>query len=280
MFARALTALSLVFFAACSSSDGPILVGQGTGESEYSLAFARLNLAELLRSCVGVCPLDDGQRAFLDRLIQMAPFAPEAFYEISGAGHVFRFGNEAKTSVIFNHSHLWQDPEGKVAYDIPYAVGVWVDVLMFKSRFLIPAYKDSVKTEVVAALRQRIQRVEATVQQKTPFVAMTWKGKTSDRLYIRNGAFENFELTPKIATALGCEGGAATEVVINSVRFSEILTESDTSLNVRMETTQNFNCGVEARRGRTKILFRTSQPDKDGIYRVQEDSFKIFAEGE
>jgi hypothetical protein len=139
----------------------------------------------------------------------------------------------------------------------------------------------SVKTELLNVLRQRIQKVPATFQNKTPFVAVTWKGKTSDRLYIRNGAFENTDLMSLLAGSLGCEGGGATEIVINSVRFAEITENGDGSLNVRMETNQNFNCVFESRRGRAKILFQTMPVTSEGdVYIIREDSFKIFAEGE
>jgi hypothetical protein len=280
MFTRILAVLALVAVSACSKNDGPILVGQGTGESEYSLAFARMNLVELLRSCNGVCVLDQSQRAFLDDITKLAAKAPVAHFEINGSQNMYRFTNPKYTDVVFNHNQLWQDADHKVAFDIPYAVGVWIDVLMYTKLVKSAESADSVKFEIVNVLRQRIQRVEATYEQKTPFVAMTWKGKSADRLYIRNAVFENTEVTPKLAVSMGCDGGTATEIVINSVRFSSITEDTDGSLSVLMETTQNFNCALDARRSRAKILFRSFPPTEDGVHFVREDSFKIFAEGE
>ncbi len=282
MIKSMLTFLTAWLLAACSASAGPILVGQGTGESEYSLTFARTNLVDLLRTCNGICSLDPRQKAYLNDLIARAATPPAAYFTDLSSVRLFEI-QENQRDVAFNQSELWLDDKKTAAFSIPYAVTVWIDVLSQIQPVLVATPQDveQLKSELLLVLAQRMIRYASAASiNEAPFEALIWKGTQSDRLYVRNRAFESYDFTSAITESIKCANGSVSRITINGFRWAGIIALNDGTLSLRIETSQNWSCGNEPHRGGSTLTMKTKAPDAEGIYSIRAQTLVVITQEE
>lgn len=262
---------------------GPILVGQGTGQSEYSLIFARANLPELFRSCGSVCALSTEQRALLKNLGERGAKPPAAVFKtrVDLGEQVFRLENNG-SEVWFNQDVLWLDGARTIPYSIPFATIVWVDVLVSQMPLAVSeADLEQVRTELVLLLSQRMIRIPGTMAGVQVLEALVWKSDVQDKFFIRNAEFENYDFTQAIQDSLACPIAARlNQLRISTVRWTLLTRESDEGrLRIRLDTMLNWRCGEEGRRGRAMIVMM-AEPLPSGAFRIQPDTTQVFEQGE
>lgn len=275
--------LIVLLFTGFQSSAGPIIVGQGTGQSEYTLIFARTNLPELLRSCLNVCALSSEQTSVLKTLIDQAGNPPVAIFKTSSEleSQVYRL-NLDNREVWFNQDELWLDVARTVAFDIPNATRLWVDILGAAN---LPTgnrkHLEHIKNELALILSQRFIRIPGLMVGEPVLEALVWKSDVQDKFFIRNSEFENYDFTPVIQGFLGCaQGTTPTQLRINGTRWTLLTREFDEGrLRVRLDTVLTWRCGEVGQRTRAMIVMM-AEPLSSGAFRIQADTVQIFEQGE
>jgi len=274
----AMISISLIGLIGLSTATaGPLVVGQGAGESEFALLFTRRNLPALLISCRQICPLTASQNKLMLDLVELAANPLDARFsdEAPPSAPVFQITADGR-HVEFNKNRLWMDPEGTQAFSIAFATSIWVDILAAEQSF-DPTDLEQFKSELVKVLDHNMTEVPIEYQGKSPFVALTWKSADGDRVYIRNNELEIVELSAQIADALGCKGPSSIEV--HSVRPTTVIPSPDNQLTIRLNTVQNWKCGTESFRGRTMIVLK-ARHKTDEIYEIDPSSILVFLEVE
>jgi hypothetical protein len=133
------------------SSAGPIIVGTGAGQSEYSIIFVESQLTQILRECADLsCQLSPAEKTEFLPLVLAAHIPRSMLFKTENEMHgdIFRvtppapnqtsttgFGNGVANvvgnshSIWFNQSRLWLDAAHTRPYDVGDAAALWLDVL-------------------------------------------------------------------------------------------------------------------------------------------------------
>jgi hypothetical protein len=276
--------IAAMFFVSFSAWSGPILVGQGVGESEYALIFTRNNLPELINSCKSVCALSAEQKDLLAELAVRGINPPAALFKTKSelGSDVYRL-HKSGLEVWFNQDELWLNQEKTAPYSIPYATAVWLDVLSsIKPVIQSGPDLEQIKSELLLILSQRMIPIAGRMADETPLTALIWKSDKEDRFYIRNSEFENYDFTPALMEALTCPAGAgaAGELRVNTARWTLLTRVSDEgALRVRLDTVLNWRCGNEGQRGRAMIVLM-APPAENGSFRIDPATVQVYLQGE
>ncbi|MGE0527182.1 MAG: hypothetical protein AB7P49_08990 [Bdellovibrionales bacterium] len=277
--------LILLVILSGTGAAGPILVGNGAGESEFSLLFARLRLPSLLAMCDGICELNPGEQVLLSELKARGDSPPEAVFQgqpqLGGRMYVLRFGK--KTEVWFNSDELWLDQAKTKPIEIPQAVSLWMEILAAtahpdSSTPPLPSSDfRSLQAKLELALGQSLRRVPAVFEKELVFEALLWAASPSGgRLFLRNSEYVADELTSHVREALACPV-APEGLRFHSLRWTEVSRHESGELSLQMDLTQTWLCDGRAQRGRVKLVFRTtSRPP----YGVEWRTVRVFLEGE
>jgi hypothetical protein len=189
----------------CHAASGPIIVGTGAGESEYSVIFARAKLAEILTDCLQIsCALTATQSAGFANLVQLAQTPPTVQFK-SGALLLNRLYEIHGTEVWFNQDRLWLDSIQTKPFDVAEAAALWIDVLAPNGD---KAALNLLKTKLRESLRQNLSRVRAALNDGLTFELLHWRpAQGQDRLYARDPALQTVELSQALIAHLGCSEG-------------------------------------------------------------------------
>lgn len=260
----------------------PILVGQGAGQSEYAIVFTYQSLPALLSGClIADCGLDDQGLAVLNELIARAQRMKVTVLfktSVELQSHVFGLSPDGST-VSFNQDLLWIDRDKTQGYDLPRAVGLWIDVLAFREPRIPHAVYERVLVATVKNLGHTL--IQSRIEKNgSTFEGMIWKQpQGQDRVFVRDGAYNNYDFTSAFTqSGVLCFTGPASDVRVHGARWAWVNPREDGGLRLGLELTMNWKCSDGAHRGRTKLVL-TAQP-AGGAYEIDENSSEVYVEGE
>jgi len=194
------------------SSDGPIVVGKGAGQAEFAILFIYENHQSLFRQCHALCGLNADEDALL-RGIEREFETPDLFKP------VFKSKRELGTDVVrrrdreiwFNQDELWLNESKTVAYDLPAAMSLWLEVL--SSPIYPPVNADALgglKGKLKALMGNETRYAEFKLGTGQIINALLWRqnqrGEASDRLILWDLRSRFLDLTPKALAAADGSG--------------------------------------------------------------------------
>ena len=240
--------LSLVTWA------GPLVVGKGAGEAEYSITFARASLPELLNQCFGPCSLNNEEKTILKQLIEAGKNPPKVEFKDKMGVEVFKYF-PAQNEVWFNRDLLWLDKDKTKPVDEAVAVVLWTQVLA--EQLKINTDLTHLQYELINILRAKILRSLLAITTKLNFQAMIWQQENS-RLYIRDAELNNYDVTSFLIHLTNCK--SPEKFQITSLRWEGATQLSDGNLELHLSASQTWRCGTAAERSRVHISMRALAP--------------------
>ncbi len=273
--------LSAIFLSSFASQAGPIIVGSGAGESEYSILFARTHLDELLSICAeDQCHLNSPQKLWLQRARKLAFLVPEAIFKNSQAlGSQIYVRRTRSKEVWFNQDLLWLDPSSSKPYQVSDAVVLWLDILL-GDKNISKAELSSLELELGAYLKDQVQLIISSGETTGGFSALLWTHQNrNDDLFLRDQAFQTFSVQESLQKAGLCSVGDASQLKFYSARWTSIQEQKnlEPTLMLRLEVSASWTCGTQSGRGRILIIMNA---EKKNSYEIDPKSIRSFAEGD
>jgi len=194
--------LFVLFFPIWTFS-GPIIVGGGAGESEFSVLFVHSYLQQIVEECGSFsCPLTNEEKTFFQDLVRDVKSSPSAIFKTSQDLKDRLF--EIHDSVVWiNQELLWKDAQKNLAYDIGDAAELWLKILAEKNQIDL-----SLKPSLVEKLKKSLMHESMRSQLNLDLMGTTefilWKSDKADLLVLRDPALTTVVFTPLIAAALKC----------------------------------------------------------------------------
>jgi hypothetical protein len=184
------------------SSGGPIVVGGGAGESEYSMVFAREKLTDFVGDCLTFsCGLGAQEKLRYSFLTVKAKNPLKALFKTSKEMNADLYQVHSH-EVWFNRDRLWLDTGKTKPYDIVDAVRLWVEILALGSDLTAPQL-EALKTALGSAVKTT--RSGQSLNDGATFETLLWSvDPTHDRLYIRDPSLSSLEITPFLIEQLKC----------------------------------------------------------------------------
>ena len=253
----------LAFILVGFSWAGPFIVGKGAGEAEYAITFSRAYLPELLNSCLGPCALSSEETALLKEMVELAKTPPQMEFKDDKASYIFEYLPD-QHRVIFNRNELKSLNEVQ-------AVQLWVGVLgkqLKAGRDLSPLLN-----ELQRILQVKMASSRLILDGQKSFQAMVWADHSS-RLYIRDAAFNNYDVTAQLAHLTQCP--AVEKIQILSLRWEPVKVLADGHLELGLSATQTWRCGKKSERSRVRLTMKALAPDDQ----LDPQSIRAHLEGE
>ena len=261
---------------------GPIIVGHGAGESEYSILFARTHIDDLLAVCAGdQCHFSPLEKDWLRTTRELAQHVPEAIFKTKKELGALRYlRHPIEHQVWFNQDLLWLDAAGSVPFQVSDAVALWMDILLVGKD--IPKTELAIlEFELAAALNDRVQSIFSSGDNTGGFTAILWTRQTgSDDIYFRDQSFQTFSGLEAVRAAALCGGGLATQIKFHSGRWTSIeeLNEAIPKLVLRLEVSATWTCGKQSSRGRVQLVMNAFA--NRHFYEINQKSIRAFLEGD
>ncbi len=263
------------------ASAGPIIVGHGAGESEYSILFARAHLDELLSVCsADQCHFSSLEKDWLRTTRELALLAPDAIFKTKDElGDRLFLRHPIEHQVWLNQDLLWLDPSRTVPYQVSDAVILWMNILLVGKNIPKPLLA-IMQFDLAAALTDHVQSIFSTGDKTSGFTAVLWSRKAgNDDLYFRDQAFQTYSGLSSVRAALVCEAETASQIKFHSGRWmtSENQQEVSSKLALRLELSVTWNCGKWANKGRVQVTFNAIHKE---VYEIDSSSIRAFAIGD
>lgn len=189
---------SLVLVITSSALGGPIVVGNGGGEGEFSVIFVAANLKEILSECeVAACALSSSEKTQLTKL--EASIARAAHPVMKALGDELFEIHESE--VWINQSRIWEDTAHTKPFNLGdagalclqiLAAGTDMDTARLQTKLRNVLSSETLRAEVIAAGASAVEFV-------------LWKNTASDLLIVRGPQLETIDLMPSLSKAIGCE---------------------------------------------------------------------------
>ncbi|MES2964290.1 MAG: hypothetical protein V4760_10395 [Bdellovibrionota bacterium] len=188
---------------------GPIIVGNGGGQGEYSVVFAHANLKTILRDCgSAACGLDSREQTLLKKIEDVASGVPAIVMKTEKEMGSVRFLLQGK-DVWINQDHLWVDEKKTSAYGLADGVVLWIEILATREA-LDPAEFASIDLKVLSSLKNYVQRAQQLSTDFQSFEYLMWRrAGMPDLLLVRDPFFNEVDVTKAISEHLGCTTVAA-----------------------------------------------------------------------
>lgn len=268
--------------AARPAIQGPILVGQGGGQSEFSLVFAHQNLNLFLSTCLSAtCQLSTVEKSRLRVLLNRFKIRPPqaVFKSTNELGTMLFAVDSVANSVDINKDLLWLDAGGTIAYDIPSAVVFWLDVLAQLDPSSSKALDSELKAKVHLRILDKLSKAQVNFNSGNNFEALVWRQQSAhDRLFIRDSEFNSFDFTPLILSGELCFAGRPSALRINTVRWAWLNPRGETALRMGLELIMNWDCSGSSHRGRAKLVL--SANGSGAAFKIDSTNAEFFLEGE
>jgi hypothetical protein len=243
---------SLIIAAALFSNfcwAGPIIVGSGAGESEYALLFAQAQLPDLLSACsLNRCTLTPAEAAALVQIQSASAHPPQAIFKTDSemSGSILRV---IGAQVWFNEDELWLDPSNTIAYDVPHAAGLWVQVL---GQNLDQQVINSLRLKIQSALNLNLGE-NSTLFGSGSLAVVFW----SHSVYLRDGQANVLPLTAQLVSQITAMDQNTLQFF--SARWTNV---NRTSGAVRLDLNLMWTAQGNPMRGVGTITMQVSQ---DGV---------------
>jgi hypothetical protein len=204
----------MTFAGSIKRAEGPIIVGNGAGEGEYSVLFVKANLKDILEECANVrCQLTAQEQSTLAGLRNAVPRVSQVLFKSSKEmpGKIFELhANSSRADVWVNQDLLWEDAKKSVAFTVGDAAELWIHILAAVSGGETPSVQ-SLGEKLKAALATDTQRGGLTIPSSQGSAAadmtveyLLWSHNSADVLVIRDPQLGTLELTKSIAGAIHC----------------------------------------------------------------------------
>ncbi len=258
---------------------GPIIVGQGAGESEYSILFARSHLDDLLSTCAGdKCHFSSIEKEWLKTTRTLAQNPPRAIFKNKATlGNLIYFKHSVENEVWLNQDLLWLDAAGSIPYKVSDGVTLWMEILL-KGLDIPDSVLANLQIGLRTSLNERIQAIFSSGENTEGFTAILWTHKdANDDLYFRDQTFQTFSGIDSIRKAALCEKLELRQIKFHSARWNASWTVANSTprLLLRLEVAATWNCGTQAKRGRLQIVMMAAHKD---VYEIDPESIRAFAE--
>lgn len=195
-------------------AEGPIIVGNGAGEGEYSVLFVKTNLQDILEECANVrCQLTSHEQSTLAGLRNVAPRVSQVLFKSSKEmpGKIFELhATSSRADVWVNQDLLWEDAKKSVAFTVGDAAELWIHILAAINGGEIPSVQ-SLGEKLKAALTTETQRGGQSISSPQGGMAsdmtveyLLWSHNNVDVLVIRDPQLGTLELMKSIAGAIHC----------------------------------------------------------------------------
>jgi hypothetical protein len=197
-----------------ASAAGPIIVGNGAGEGEYSVVYVRSNLSGIFEECANIsCQLSAEEKQTLQTLRSLASVAPPARFKTSVemGQRIFELhGTQNAGEVWINQDLLWQDSLKTVPFDVGHGAELWTHIIATVGK--LPA-------EAVGSLGIKLKESLANVTRRGSIGVgiasgpgfpnatveyLLWSRKKDDSLVIRDPLLGSLELSASLAAAVHC----------------------------------------------------------------------------
>ena len=258
----------IIAFLPALAGGGSVIVGAGAGESEFSVAFSRVNLPNLLAYCKNFdCHLTSSASLVLDKLSVLAQNVPQAVFksEKEMPGAIFKL-SLASGEVWFNQDRLWLDADQTKPYAVADAVNLWIDVLSTGQNFS-PAALDHLKKAESQILGQNFQTISDDLG------AVIWKQKPVEHLYLFDSSGQTLDVQSKLEASVPCTDKKKMALEIFSGTWQGLT--SSASENKYVLTAQViWSCGAEVARGEISVL-AAAEILPDGELKVRPDSVQF-----
>lgn len=192
---------SVQTFAAPNAS-GPIIVGGGAGEGEFSVIFVRSNLKQIIEECAAIsCHLDSADQQLLKNISKNSEHPPEIFFTDSTILNEKIFEIRGQ-HVLINQEKLWTDVEKTKAYSVADAGALWIQILATWND--VPTSTQVIREALTLSLITETRRSKLELDPQKTVEFILWKNKTQDILVVRDPALESIDLSDSISHALKC----------------------------------------------------------------------------
>jgi len=182
---------------------GPIIVGNGAGEGEYSVVFVRANLVQILEECANVsCHLNNDEHKKLLLLQKQAAKAPAPVIKTSSEISGKRFELHGK-EVWINSDSLWSDGQKTIPYDVGDAADLWIHILA-EDLHLNADSLNGIGQKIQQSLANETHRGSLDIDNAGTVEFILWSREDSDTLVIRDPSLGTIDLSPAIAKAIQC----------------------------------------------------------------------------
>jgi hypothetical protein len=267
--------VGLISIISLSCFAGPIVVGGGAGESEFSLVFARTNLVDLVGSCLKYeCDLSRSEIRALNILTQKSQNPPEAIFQPSLPipGQVFESHPELN-QVWFSQNDLWLDQEKTVAYSIESATGLWMQVLG-ETENISPAIVDSLKRKTISFLSQKFENTVTNINDQNQLMATVWKQQPVNRFFLSDSTGQVIDLTEKAQATIQCGNLVAQSIHFFSGTW-HVSDASRSSSQFILRMNVIWNCNGIYNRGEL-LAVGSASLSEDETFKIDQNSLNLM----
>ncbi|MEK7357652.1 MAG: hypothetical protein AAB250_14470 [Bdellovibrionota bacterium] len=201
---RAVLGFFVGFLVLSAAHAGPVIVGNGGGAGEYSVVFARTNLAEIFRDCGSTaCGLDPQEKLDFSRLEAAVPNKPSIVIKTEKEMGTVLFLLQG-AEVWINQDLLWLDVKKTDAYGLADAVVLWMKILEAQTG-LDPAQFATIEAKALTSLKNYVQRAQMLSTDNQMFEYLLWRKKTpTDVLFLRDPGMIEIDVATAVAAHLKC----------------------------------------------------------------------------
>jgi hypothetical protein len=182
---------------------GPIIVGNGAGEGEYSVVFVSAKLPSILEECGNVsCQLTSDEQKIFQALQAQASFPRTLVFKNSQSlGHnIFEIQG---AEVWVNQDLLWRDSLQQIPFDVSDAGDLWIHVLASAAKLQSPLV-DTIGQKISLSLSHETSRGRLDIENKGSVEFILWSRQSSDTLVIRDPALTILDLSDALKNAIHC----------------------------------------------------------------------------
>lgn len=280
-FIYSLSASLLIVFITLSSSSktfgGPIVVGKGSGEGEYSVYFVYSNLNQILKECYLIsCQFNDFDKEIFSRLTVGAKDLPSPILEssINMQNRLFEL-KEAK--IFINQELLWQDQKKTIPYNVGDAIDLWLQILAHVNRLDL-VETTTIRQKLKSTLMSETDRSLIEINEMGSVEYILWGQTAMDLLVIRDPQLNSIELNSSIIDAINCP--LKGPIHLFSPAWLHINTNSTEKLeefNLTLHFGIKWSCGTTMYSSRGFSLIKIKKYQK-GIVRFDFDSLYTYVE--
>lgn len=229
-----------------SEASGPIIVGGGAGQSEFSVAFVRTSLDQLIKDCFEIsCKFSAEKKARLQKIQVKAQKPPVAFFRTSKdmGDHLFLLKDDA-INVLINQDLLWLDQAKTQPYEMSDAAKLWVDILAVNESFDANDLQD-LKDGLAESIAGVTERQSAELSDGNEFESVVWRSPRGgdDRTFIRDPNLNLIEVSKDIEKAFECTNREGLTVYnLSWLSATDISTETEKRMVLRLNFVTTRKC--------------------------------------
>lgn len=231
-----------------AAKDGPIVVKNGSGVSEFNLVFVRSNWKEILTDCALNCVQSSEEFSLLRSLIEAEPneTAKLVFQDSRQLGNeLYKTDKEVGAVVYLNQDLLWTDAERTEPYDQGAAAELLTRIYSLHVQGDLRVTK-SLAAKMAYLVKTKVQRSKFLFGNISVVEAVLWKLKSDDQLILQTFSGDSFYVTAAVLKQLECAAYKPTVRFFNPrwMALSE-LNHQEKTLYARLQAGLKWSCGIE-----------------------------------